>query len=691
LRAWPLARAPIRQRLWSEIFTMHAYSSSATLAAGLSLILSAAAAANSSSKEEVVVTAAPLDDLLQPSEVLGGDQLLLRSAPTIGETLSSELGVSSTYFGPASSRPVIRGLSGSRVKMLTDSVSTLDVSDVSPDHAVAVEPLLAEQIEIIRGPTTLLYGSAAAGGVVNVSDNRIPEVPADKPIGGGIELRGDTAAGERALIGRLDGSVDGLSYHVDGYTRETDNIDIAGFATADPAERPADEVEGTLANSYSESDGFAAGASWAGARGYLGASVSRLKQTYGLPGPEVEEEGGDGEPELFAGPFLDMDQTRVDVRGEYRPEAGAWEAVKLAFGVNEYEHNEVEPTGEVATEFNNDAWQLRAEAVHAPLGGWRGALGLQVDDRDFSAIGEEAFVSPTLTEAWGLFIVEERDFGRSRLQLGARVEDLEHRNSVFSDYSETALSLGAGVGVDVAAASEVILNLSYSQRNPSAEELYSNGAHIATRQFEIGLLAVPGGAATLEKSTNVDLAWRREQGAVRWDAAVFYYDIGDYVFQDPQGDVEDGLPVVRYAQQDAEFFGVEAAITVPFLKPGRFENGLRLFADYVEAELADGRKLPRIPPWRFGANLELGDEAWLATADLVYHAKQDEISSFNTAAYTMLDLSFLYRLEAGPFNWELFARGTNLLDENARKSTSFLAAFAPLPGRSLHAGIRARF
>ncbi|MBT8443333.1 MAG: TonB-dependent receptor, partial [Gammaproteobacteria bacterium] len=492
--------------------------------------------------DELVVSATPLGDVLQPSQVLGDKELLLKSMPTIGETLSAELGVSSTYFGPAASRPVIRGQSGSRVQMLTDSISTLDVSDVSPDHAVAVEPLLADQVEIIRGPTTLLYGSAAAGGIVNVSDNRIPELPADKPIGGGIELRGDTAAEERAIVGRLDGSVGGFGYHLDGFTRETENVEIAGFATADPAERPEDEVEGVLANSYSESDGYAGGVSWVGSRGYLGASISRLKMTYGLPGPAEEEEEEEEGEELFEGPFLDMDQTRVDVRGEYRFEQGAFEAVRLAYGVNEYEHTEIEPSGEPATEFKNDAWQARAEAVHAPLAGWRGAFGIQFDDRDFTAEGAEAFIDPTKTEAVGLFIVEEREFGWGHLHLGARVESLEHRNVVFAPYDDDAWSLGAGLGVDIPAASELVFNLSYTERNPNAEELYSNGEHLATRQIEIGLLAAPAGSATLEKSTNVDLGWRRQEGNVRWDASVFYYDIKDYVFQDLSIDPAEEFP-----------------------------------------------------------------------------------------------------------------------------------------------------
>ncbi len=649
-----------------------------------------AANADSHDIDELVVTASPLGDILQPSEVLSGEQLLLKSAPTIGETLSAELGVSSTYFGPASSRPVIRGLSGSRVKMLSDSVSTLDVSDVSPDHAVAVESLLADQVEIIRGPTTLLYGSAAAGGVVNVSDNRIPEESTDKTIGGGIELRGDTAAEERAIVGRLDGTIGPIGYHLDGFKRETENIEISGFATADPAERPDDEVDGTLANSYSESDGFAGGLSWVSDRSYLGASVSKLKQTYGLLGPEPEEGEEEG-PELFEGPFLDMEQTRVDVRGEYRFDDSLLESVRLAYGINDYEHNEVEPTGDVATEFDNDAWQARAEAVHSELAGWRGALGIQIDDRDFAAIGEEAFIAPTNTEAWGMFLVEEREFMWGHLHLGGRVESLEHRNVTFPNYEDEALSIGAGLGIDVRAESEIVLNLSYTERNPNAEELYSDGAHIATRQFEIGLLAVPGGSVELEKSRNVDLGWRRETGGVRWDASVFYYDIGDYVYQDLTGNVDDGLPVAQYSQQDAEFLGFEAAVTFPLWRTEELTNDLRLFGDYVEAELSDGSKLPRIPPWRLGANFSLGQSAWLAGLDVVYHAKQDDISSFSTDSYTMVDLSFLYRMEFVQMNWEFFARGTNLLDEEARKSTSFLAAYAPLPGRSLHVGLRARF
>ncbi|MDH3978479.1 MAG: TonB-dependent receptor [Gammaproteobacteria bacterium] len=662
----------------------------AAMAASVFAVLTGVSYGDSGSTEEMVVTAAPLGDVLQSSQVLSGEELMLKSSPTLGETLSNEPGISSTYFGPAASRPIIRGLSGSRVQMLSDSISTLDVSDVSPDHAVAVEPLLADQIEIIRGPATLLYGSSAAGGVINVSDNRIPEATAEQLFGGAVEVRGDTAAEERAYVGRIDGGWGEFAYHIDGFRRDTDNIDIKGFATADPAERPAGENKGKLANSYSESDGVAAGLSWVTSQGYLGASISKLNQTYGLPGPE-EEDGGGGDPEIFEGPFLDMEQTRIDVRGEYRFDSGIWESIKLAYGNNDYEHNEIEPSGEVATEFENDAWQIRTEAVHSALAGWRGAVGFQYDDRDFSAVGEEAFLQPTSTESWGVFLLEERDFDFGSASLGARAEFLEHDNDTLADYDDTALSLGAGLGINTYADSEAFINLSYTERNPGAEELYSEGAHIATRQYEIGLLAVPGGSVNLEKSTNVEIGWRREAGDVQWEVSAYFYDIADYVYQDLTGAEIDDLPVAQYSQEDAEFLGFEAALVLPTGNIGLANSSLRLFGDYVDAELDGGEDLPRIPPWRTGANFLLEGAVWQSGLDVIYHAEQNDISSFNTSSYTMLNLNGLYRFDAVGFDWELFAKGTNLLDEDARKSTSFLAAYAPLPGRSFHLGLRARF
>lgn len=649
--------------------------------------------------EEIVVTAAPLGDVLQPTSVFKGAELFTDRAPTLGETLAAQPGVSSSYFGPASSRPIIRGLGGSQVIMLSDGISSLDAADVSADHAVSIEPLLAEAIEIIRGPTTLLYGNSAAGGVVNVIDNRIPRRPAEEPLSGAIEARADTAAEEQALVGRLDGGAGSFAWHLDAYTRETDDVEIDGFATADPDDREEDEMSGILPNSYSESDGYSAGASWVGERGFLGFSWSDSDMTYGLPGHshEHEEEHGEEEHgeeehagEEEGGPFIELEQSRVDVRGEYALGGEYLEAVKFAWGINDYEHAEIEPSGEIGTLFENDAWQARVEAIHAPMAGWRGAFGLQLDDRDFSAAGEEAFISPTNTESLGLFLVEERDYDWGHAHLGGRVEFLEHANELSADFDDTSVSLAAGIDFEIAPDYTLMLNVSRTERLPAAEELYANGPHLATGQFELGL-AVLGTDPDKEVSVNYDIGLSGRGGRLRWDVHVFYNLIGDYIFQNLTGAEEDGLPVAEYAQADADFYGVEAEATLLLGRLGGFDAELDLLGDFVYAELDDGRYLPRIPPMRLGTGLTLRNDVLTTSLDVLWHSEQDNISSFRTDSYTMVDLSAIYAMTLQETRLDLFVRGTNLLDEAARRSTSFLAPYAPLPGRSFHAGARLRF
>lgn len=663
-------------------------------AAGVAALVPLAAGAaptEPTTPEELTVTATSLARVLQPVQVLEGAELLKRSAPTLGETLANEPGISSSYFGPASSRPIIRGLSGSRVIMLTDSSPTLDVADVSPDHAVTVEPLLADRIEIIRGPTTLLYGSSAAGGIVNVVDSRVPKTVAEAPVSGAVEVRGDTATEERTLVGRLDGGQGAFAWHLDAFTRSTENIDIPGFATADPAERSPDESADTLANSYSDSDGFAAGASWVGSRGFLGASVSRLESTYGLPGPK-EEEGDPGEPELFEGPFLDLEQTRIDIRGEYALNTAAFETVRFTLGQNDYVHQEIEPSGEVATRFDNEQWQARVELAHTPVLGFNGVLGVQLDDRDFSAVGEEAFVSATETEALGLFLVEERDFEWGSINLGARVESLEHTNVNLPGYDEDAFSLAAGTVIKAGANNEFVVNLSRTERNANAEELYSDGAHLATRLFEVGLLAPDGGgSADTEVSTNVELGLRDTVGQLTWDTSVYYYDISDYIYLDLTGAIVDELPEAIYTQADAEFYGAEGQAEYRFERTRGVEPSVRVFGDFVRARLADGGLLPRIPPWRAGLTLAATGTDWESSIDVIHHGAQNDVSSFTTDNFTLVNLNYVRRFNAFKTDWELFGRINNLTDAEARRSASFLAAFAPLPGRTLTLGFRARF
>jgi iron complex outermembrane receptor protein len=343
------------------------------------LTLAATDAPHQDPMEQISVTATPLnrsaDDLTQPTLVLDNDELLLKASSSIGETLAGELGISATYFGPVAGRPVIRGQSGPRISVLEGGVSSLDVADLSPDHAVPIEPLFAERIEVIRGPATLLYGSNATGGVVNVIDNRVPEKHGEKPLASAVELRGDSAAQERAFAGRLDGSIGAIAWHVDGFHRETDDIEIPKFATKNRGERPNSEPRGRVINSAGESQGYAGGVSIIGDRGFIGVSLSCYENDYGIPGPESDSEEIEQAALVAPGPFIEMEQTRFDLRSEVSFN-GPIETLRFRFGLNDYDHVEIEPTGVTATLFENNAWETRIELVHAPIGNWHGAFGL---------------------------------------------------------------------------------------------------------------------------------------------------------------------------------------------------------------------------------------------------------------------------------------------------------------------------
>ncbi len=632
--------------------------------------------------EQLIVTA-PTGEFLQPTQVLDGPELLLRRSATLGETLANEPGINSTAYGKGSARPVIRGQAGPRVQVLKDNIAALDVSALSPDHNPTVEPLLTDKIEVVRGPATLAYGTAAAAGVVNVIGGRIPGDPDIPQISGAVEVRGDTVADSKAFVGRLDGVAGRIGWHVDASTSESDDYDIAGFATADPAERPANEPEGIQPNSFTETDSYGAGLSWLSDNGYTGIAVSRYETMYGLVGPESDITGG---------PFVDMEETRIDLRGEYGLN-GFFEKVRFALGINDYEHSENEPDGEIATLFENDEWEGRVELSHGELAGMTGAIGLQLNDRDLNAAGEEAFIPASKAERVGLFIVEDLETAWGQFQFGARADSADLSNVDFVGYDEIAYSLAAGFRRAIADDYELSVNLSLSERNPDVEELYSNGLHIATNQVEVGLLA-QNLSVTQELASNFDVGIEKLAGRWQWSAKLFYTDYDDYVYQRIAGQVSvDGelFDQALYTQDSATFWGGEAELTVAMVQDAAYQLDLHLFGDLVEAELSGGRKLPRIPPRRFGAAIEYGRGDLLAEVSATYNARQDDISSFVTDSFTLVNVDVLYALPGSKMNWELFLKGSNLLDEEARASTSFVAAFSQLPGRNFTAGARLNF
>lgn len=637
--------------------------------------------------EEVVVTSSALREnpleVAQPTTVVAGDALRRQIASSIGETLSSELGVSSTYFGPSASRPVIRGLSGDRVQVLQDGLASLDVSSLSQDHAVTLESVVSQQIEILKGPAALLYGSGASGGLVNVVSSRVPtEVPA-KAITGAAEVRGDTASEERTGALSLDGGAGNFAFHADYFDRDSDDVEIPGFAQSDALRRQLieageepDNVRGHIPNTAGEASGGALGGSYIGQNALGGLSYSRYETTYGIPG---EEEA-----------FIDMKQDRIDGKAELDLD-GVVNKLRLAGAYNDYTHTEFEAPGVPGTVFNQDAYELRFTADHAFDGGWRGTTGLQYVDVDFEAIGDEAFVPSSKTQTMSVFAFEEKHFDNWTIELGARAEQQKiDVPADYPDYDETAISLSAGTVWQFADEHALALNLTRTQRNPQAAELYADGPHIAAQRYEVG-------DENLDQETSVtaDLSLRHTGDSVQWTLSAYYNDYTDYIYASPTGEIADELPVYAYLQNGAKFHGFEAELNVPLIDAGGRHLGLRLASDYVRGKLDNGEDLPQIPPLRFGAGLHYDQDAWHVGAEAFYYDKQDKLAAneLPTDSFTLATVDASYRMPVGSGSTSvfLFLKGTNLLDEDARQHASPLKDIAPLPGRSWHIGARAEF
>lgn len=676
--------------------------------ASIAILATQSAHSQETRPEEIVVTSTALRetalDVAQPATVLGGDALRRQIATSLGETIAAELGVSATYFGPSASRPLIRGLGGERVLMLHDGVSALDVSSLSQDHAVAVESVLADQIEILRGPATLLFGSGAVGGVINVVDGRIPtrfDAAENRRV---VEVRGDTAAGERTAVGRLELGSDTVRVHVDGFRRETDDVSIPGYAfsAAERAEHLAqtpDEsfARGTLENSASDTYGGAFGISIGSEAGFVGVAVGRYDTTYGVPAAHHEhgeEHHGDEEQPLGAHEHghdlrIDMRQDRYDLKAERTMRLGAFERLRLRASYNDYQHRELEGR-EVGTVFAQTGFDVRLNLDHGEIAGWRGTFGSQYLETDFDAEGAEAFVPPALTRQVALFAVEKRDFGALSIELGARAEHQRiDPEGALNRYDEIAHSTSAGFVWHVTDIYSLAANLTRSQRHPQSVELYGDGPHLAIARYEIG-------DETLEKETahTVDLTVHRHADrGVHWSMSVFYNDFSHYIYAHDTSAQREGLPVFRYQQQDARLYGLEGELTFPLIARQDVHFEMRLAGDYVRGRLENGSNLPQIPPFRYGLELHFERGPLHLGLDAYRYSRQDEVAANErtTPGYTMLDADASYRFELGAHSLLVFLRGANLLDEEARRHASPLKEIAPLPGRSLHMGVRAEF
>ena len=622
----------------------------------------------------ITVTASPLAEpgaeLIQPSAVLSGPELDDRRGNTLGETVNQIPGVQSSYFGAGVGRPIIRGLEGARVQVLEGGISSLDLSGASNDHAVTIDPFLADQIEVLKGPSTLLYGAGAIGGVVNVVDGRIPETPVDG-VTGRAQLEGNTVDDERNGVARIDAGNGTIAVHGDYVRHFADDYDIPRG--------------GTLENSDVSTRSSAGGVGYTGDSAFAGVSVSQFEDHYGIPtGPS----DGPIDPDVEA-TRIDMRQTRVDVKAGLLQPTSWLDRLTLRFGHNDYEHLEHAVDEDDGTLFKNDGYEARLEAVHAKVGAWRGSFGLQYGDRDFSAIGEETIVPNTKVTQTGVFVVEEANYAPVRLQLGARYDDNKLDPAAGNEATFSAVSLSGGATWDFAKDWHVALNLDRAQRAPDEEALFVNGAHDATGSFEIG-----DPNLQTETANQIDLALHYHSDDVQASIGTYYNRFDDFIYLEDTAEVEDDLPVRIWSQHDATFHGFEgeAKLKVAENAAGRFD--LRAFGDTVRAKLTDGAgNLPRISPARVGLSLLWNRDAWRASLGAIRYARQDDVAPFETPTdgFTLVNAHISYDFHTGPTTWEAFVDGSNLGNEEARLATSFLKDRAPLPGRAVIFGVRSYF
>ncbi len=673
-----------------------------------------------------------------PVSVLSGETLRRQQAATLGDTLEKLPGVQSNFHGNVASTPIIRGLSGPRVLITQNGLDVSDVSRVGPDHAVASEASTAKQIEVLRGPATLFFGSGAIGGVVNVVDQRVPTSTETR---GEFVLETQTVNDQKLGTFNVTTGVDNIAFYADGFYRDSNDYET-------PVAPDIDDPDGAhvVENSNEESNGFTLGTSYLFDQGYVGVAVERFEREYGVPG---HSHGGD------TSVFADLEQTKYQLLGEYNFTNDFLQSVHFRAGYTDYEHAEVEG-GLVGTTFSNETEELRVELLHKPMAGWRGGISLHYKGSDVFAQGEEAFTPPSEMEMFAVALMEERHFGDFLVQLGARAESVtldassvllpeldahddehdhdehahdehEHEGSEFVrqfavDQEFTPISLSAGVVYTINESYNVGVSLSRSERAPSASELLSFGPHIGTRTYEIGALfdlseegefVLSQTAIDLETANNIDLTFRKTQGDVGFVFNAFYNQVDNYYFQEETGlfaesghdhdhdeeghgeeehsedEHSDELPVYLFGSADAILHGFELQVawqTTDNLK-------LDFFADYVKARLKDGGALPRTSPMRVGSHVAYTLDNIRADLDITYFAKQDDISTFETETdgYTLVDASITYDIPLGDIDLSVYLSGENLTDEEARVHTSFLKDIAPRPGRNFAFGVRGYF
>jgi len=705
--------------------------------------------------EQVDVTGLPIHasviETAIPVAVLTGDALRKQQAATLGDTLERQLGVNTNFHGGVASTPVIRGLSGPRVLITQNSLDVSDVSRVGPDHAVSSEVSTAQQVEILRGPATLFYGSGAIGGVVNVVDERVPTNPETR---GEVLLSYDTVDSQNLASFNATTGVNSWAFYADGFWRDSDDYEtpvVPEQEEHDEGHTDEHSDEHIVANTAEESSGFTLGTSYLLGNGFVGLAYERLDREYGIPGHSHggHEHEGEGEADVYA----DLEQDRVQLQSELTLDSSWLSAINTRAAYTDYTHTEFE-NGVAGTMFSNETSEIRLDLLHQEWRHWKGGVNLHYKKSEFMAEGDEAFTPPSTSETFAIALMEEKHIGDVLVQVGARAEqvtieasdvllpplelhshddegeldehDHDHADDirVFAvDHEFTPVSLSLGAVWDFMPGYNIGIALSHAQRAPSAAELLSFGPHVGTRSYEIGALfelheedgeahfELSDETIRLETSNNIDLTFRKHQGDLGIILNAYLNKIDDYYYQQATGffaesghshnnhdhdadDAEsdehtDELPIFVFTHEDAEFYGFEAQLI------WKLNNHWQttLFSDFVHAELTDGRYVPRTPPLRFGTDIDFNYDRVAANFRWTHYGEQDKVAELETSTdgYDRLDASVSYQLPLTAVDLSLFVKAENITDTEARVHTSFIKDVAPRPGRNFSMGLRGNF
>lgn len=650
----------------------------------------AAASAPSTTLPAVVVTGNPLgsSDMAHPVSVLTGDELTLRRGSSLGDTLNGTPGVSSSYFGPNANRPVIRGLDGDRVRVLSNAGASLDASSLSFDHAVPIDPLFVERLEVLRGPGALLYGGSAVGGVVNALDNRIPTERL-QGVSGAAELRLGGAQTERGGAALVEAGNGQFALHADAFGRKTSDLQVPTHTPMEDG-APLPETD-RVRNSASRTHGGAIGGALFFDQGHIGLSADTYDSRYGIV----------VEPDVS----IHMKRDHLGVAGELKFGDAAIRSLKAQFNHTRYEHQEIEGTGEVGTTFKTSGQELRVEAQHAPLGPLRGMLGAQVEDFDFSALGEEAFVPSTRTRRQALFALEELPWSGGTLSAGLRLEharvssegDADPADAQFGPAAERSFSLRSASLANVFKLSpqwSLSGALSFSERAPTSFELYANGVHAATGAYERGDTTL-----NAERGNNVDVALEWKDGTNHLRLGAFSARFSRFIALEATGNdvTVDGEDVPEYAFRSvrARLNGIEIDGKQRLLD-GPVALDLSGKLDLTRGSNLDtGEPLPRVAPLRALVGLDASHGLWGGRIELDHAARQNRVPATDvpTAGYTLVNLSLTRRftLQGSDGLWFVqLANAGNELAYNAA-SVQTVRDLSPLPGRALKTGVRVSF